>query len=184
MVDVIIGDDVANSWHLHEALLCETSAFFKAAFQSAFQEAKERKVRLPEEENHIFALFVQWLYSGNYATQDMDILIHTYILGDRLQATHFATLALSKIFEAARWSTFTPKQAAYIGKNTVESCALRRLVVDTVAYALLSGVQYSPESWKMMKGLHNELFRAVSAYTAWNAPGKIFNPKPLETYLS
>lgn len=94
MVDVIVGDDVTNTWHLHEALLCEASSFFKAAVQGVFQEARERKVQLPEEKNYLFALFVQWLYSGDFATQDMTILLRVYILGGRLQAPNFTQIGV------------------------------------------------------------------------------------------
>lgn len=183
MVDVTVGDGPDNNWHLHETLLCEASSFFKAAVQGAFREEREKKVHLPEEGNHIFALFVQWLYSGDFATQDMDVLLCTYTFGDRLYAPQFTKIVLSKVFTVAKWTTFTPKQAVYVSRNTTESCALRRLVVDTIAYAILSGLQYSLDQWTSMKQLHTELFSAVNELTARNAPGGIFNPMPLSKYI-
>ncbi|EEP82809.1 predicted protein [Uncinocarpus reesii 1704] len=182
MVDIIVGE-TAEFWHLHESLLCEASLFFKAAIHSSFREGKEKKVGLPEEKNHIFALFVQWIYSGTFAVHGMDLLIETYLLGDRLLATDFSKLVITKIFDASKWQTFTAVQAVYVGENTTRSCPLRRLVVDTIAYSLLSGTGFSQDGWHTMKGLHDELFQALNNFTAWNAPGKVFNPKPLCSYL-
>ena len=62
-----VGTGAASkTWHLPKELLVKTSAFFDTALNGGFAEATSKTITLPEESPDAFALFVQWLYVGEF----------------------------------------------------------------------------------------------------------------------
>ena len=55
---------------MHKEPLCQVSAFFKAALNGSFAEAKSRVVVLDDEDPGVFAHFVGWLYTGGIIIEE------------------------------------------------------------------------------------------------------------------
>lgn len=55
-----------KAYTLHKDLLCFYSDYFRAAFNGSFKEAAERKLELPNVEEHIFEGAQLWLYTRNF----------------------------------------------------------------------------------------------------------------------
>ncbi|KAF2500821.1 hypothetical protein BU16DRAFT_523571 [Lophium mytilinum] len=118
-VEVRVGRDPhTRRWYLPEDLLCQTSAFFRAACKGAFKEAQERLISLPEDEPEIFELFIQWLFSKGYyfTPEPLEDLpaetteggsklgihkprtnIRAWVLGDKLGVVGFKNYAMDQI---------------------------------------------------------------------------------------
>lgn len=171
MVDVEVGDNPADTWRLHKYLLTTSSDYFRAVVNSPFQEGVENKVILGEEDNAVFALFVQWLYSRTFTATDMDILLRTYVLGDRLAAPDFAALALDKIYMDAPWYSFSPYQIIWVTENTTSNSALRRLVIESTAFKILNGTlsSFTAEDWDALAPVHCDILQVVTNSSHTNA---------------
>lgn len=87
MVDVFVGPE-RKAFHLHRDLLCDRSAYFKAAFMGNFAEASSKEIQLPEDDDTAFELLVKWLYGGTLQQPKTDEELSAY----------FALLALSEKF--------------------------------------------------------------------------------------
>ncbi len=73
IIYVKVGSE-QQSFGLHKALLCQRSAYFKAALNGNFKEAEDGIVGLNDEDPHLFQIFNQWLYTGAllFDSQDLD----------------------------------------------------------------------------------------------------------------
>lgn len=63
-VSVTVGE-TAKTFRLHKDLLCRRSKYFDAAFNRGFKESETYELKLPEEDEAAFGLFVDWLYRGS-----------------------------------------------------------------------------------------------------------------------
>lgn len=127
-------------------LLCGASSFFKAAFTSQFRESFEKKMDLPEEEEDVFELFVQWLYHRRYEVplDGAEGLgsrylgpVRLYVLADRYDVGELRTFLVTKLFAMAKRSggqVPSCRAVAYVYDHTSQTSGLRRLVVDWWAY--------------------------------------------------
>ena len=97
MIEVVVGKEGA-AYFLHERILAAGSTFFKAVNDSPFKEGSERKVTLTQDENPVFQLFVQFLYTRTFHTSSMQLLLKAYVLGDKLGAPDFQAHSLDKIY--------------------------------------------------------------------------------------
>lgn len=188
MIEVVVGEDSTNTWRLHQNLLSSVSSYFRALASSGFQEGIEKKVTLKEEENAIFALFVQWLYTRVFFTGDIDFSIRAYVLGDRLGAPEFASFALDKIYVDSRWYAFPAHQVIWVTEHTTSGSALRRLVLDSVAYKIVHGSlpTFSTDDWEVLAPVHGDLLQAVFRLTHSNARRRNFMTlaaPPRSTYI-
>jgi hypothetical protein len=74
MLKLTVG--AAGSTHdfcIHEALLTARSKFFERAMGKSWKEAKEKLVRLPEDDPRIFALYEQIVYTGRIPIFDDEV---------------------------------------------------------------------------------------------------------------
>ena len=51
-------------FQIHTRLLCDSSKYFKAAFEGKFKEGEDRVLELLEEDATVFETFQLWLYAG------------------------------------------------------------------------------------------------------------------------
>lgn len=117
------------------------SAFFEAALGRNWKEAADRVVRLPEEDEAQFHIFVQWVYRGLYrrwqdgARFSVHDLAHLYTMGSRLQEHDFQDAVID--FILYKWETvrMKPKNDTihYVFQNTPSNDLLRRLLIDVCA---------------------------------------------------
>lgn len=54
----------------HNDLICAKSTFFRAALSNDWKEARERIVRLPDENAKMFATYLRWVYTNAIAEVD------------------------------------------------------------------------------------------------------------------
>jgi hypothetical protein len=103
---------------VHENLLIHHSKFFRAALTGGFQEAKNKIVRLEDDEPNTFELFVHWLYYQRFPEKrcsddesilelwndpdafDTDRYIYLYVFGDKYDV---AKLRLDTLNEMVRF---------------------------------------------------------------------------------
>lgn len=62
-VVVLVGEQ-ENRFVAHKHVLCESSEFFKAACNGEWRESKEKIIRLPENSERAFSIYLHWRYSG------------------------------------------------------------------------------------------------------------------------
>lgn len=63
MAKIIVGA-AAEEFHVHSALLCESSMFFKGALDGSFKKTESQEVTLKDADTDTFQLVVHWLYHG------------------------------------------------------------------------------------------------------------------------
>ncbi|KAI9640744.1 hypothetical protein NHQ30_011053 [Ciborinia camelliae] len=61
-VHIQVGRDLKD-FGVHKDIICHYSPYFKAAFNSGFQETITGVLKLPETEPEVFELFYHWLYN-------------------------------------------------------------------------------------------------------------------------
>lgn len=166
MVEIVVGKNAAV-WHLHQALLCSTSRSFDAVINSLFREGREKKVVMADEDNAVFTLFVQWLYTKAFSTVSSWELIRAYVLGDRLQAEGFRTTAMNKLYTANAHKctcTCTCDQVLSVAENTILESALRRLTADSIAYGMLTkSLGFSEEEKRSLAPISADVMRSIDA---------------------
>jgi BTB/POZ domain len=132
---------------VHKSLLCQTSSFFRAAFEGDFREASENVVKLPEEREPVFKKFLHWLYFDYTAarvSEQMDQseasersraamaeLIDLYLLADRLGIPSLTEDVVKEFHECVTNPRFVyPLQICKIIYNLpITAEPLRRMVV-------------------------------------------------------
>lgn len=167
VIEILIGDGPAV-WCLHEAILAAGSTFFKAALNSPFKEGIERKVTLADEDNLVFQLFVLYLHTRTFHTNEIGLLLQAYVLGDKLGAPNFKALALDKIFDLQRQCCrFTAEQVLWVVENTLPRCGLQRLTTDAIVAhgAWRQILKYGKEDWERLAPIMPELMEGIIAST-------------------
>jgi BTB/POZ domain len=162
MVEVVVGDEAAV-WCLHKTILAAGSTFFKAAMNSPFKEGSECKITLANDDNLVFQLLVQYLYTRRFHTNSMRLLLKAYVLGDKLGAPGFQAHALDKIFDLnCCCCRFTAEQVLWVFQNTLPRCGLQRLTADAVAHETLrQKLKYGKEDWGMLAPIVPQLMEGI-----------------------
>ena len=150
-VEVIVSTgDKQKQFMVHKQLLTSHSLFFQKALSGTWVEAKERKVKLPEDDHDTFDVYVNLLYSDqitfgppsstdpNVAGGDeLETLVNLYVLAGKLQdvkiknKTLVAILASSKEVRSDK-RTYVPGHSVItkVYAGTASESLLRRLIVD------------------------------------------------------
>lgn len=146
-VTLLVGETKA-AFIVHEEKLFEASSFFKAAFTSDFKEGSERTMTLPEDDEAVFDLFVEWLYYGSYQLPSLPAGIfgkaselsmqpvQLFVLADKYDVPQLKNLILLKIFLAFKESkcgTITKETFAYAFQHTPQKSSIRKLFADWLA---------------------------------------------------
>lgn len=140
-VSLVVGQS-KTAFHVHEADLFAASPFFKAAFTSDFRESAERTMTLPEDDENIFELFVEWLYHRSYelpAYPKPPICmqpVKLYVLADKYDVRSLKNLIVSKLFLAFKQKVPLPKLStiAYAYEHTSQSSPIRKLLADMLTW--------------------------------------------------
>jgi hypothetical protein len=162
IIEVTVGES-AKCWRVHRQLLCTASPFFKTALNSSFREGAERKVTLKEDDNIVFGLFVQWLYSGSFTCRSIELLLRAYVLGDKLGAKAFQNMSFDKVHSLnSQQCLFTPQQAIWVSEKTLPNSALRKFTMHTMAFGFLQGtLKPTEEDWMLLLPISVEILRCV-----------------------
>ncbi|KAI7081684.1 hypothetical protein KC356_g8962 [Hortaea werneckii] len=133
-----------TEYKVHEAFLCENSAFFASASKAEWKEDEEHRVPLPDDDPSVVDMYVNWLYTGKIfcrhsqderRTSEYKLLISGYEFGEKVQDDGFRNAVVDSLIHAAA----TPNKAGqcwYPGlsmvdkayKATPEGSPLRRLI--------------------------------------------------------
>lgn len=121
-------------------LLCHVSTFFRAALEGGFEEAKEKRVTLTEEDPSAFKLFVLWLYKGclfeyTKASTLNAFTVQAWVMGDKLGAPAFQNCIMEEILADGHDLIHDPEVIRYIYDNTAKGSPLRKVTVDMTVYA-------------------------------------------------
>lgn len=126
---------------MHKGLICFYSDYFDRAFNGAFKEASDKSVSLPNECQHLFAIFRGWLYTRELRDADdrvaqnlpCDVLVKLWVLGDKylvpLLQNH--VVDIYRLKDLQMWSPqmrFLP----YVYANTPPDSILRSLVISLI----------------------------------------------------
>ncbi len=156
MITVEVGshDGDLQTFGLHKNIVCQYSAFFKAACMGRFKEAETGKISLPDERADLFDLFVQWVYSQRpkqifteLASPVWTNLTGLYILADKLQVPVFKNALMDYILCKVHRSmmnvtllevdfpSHSDISAAY--ENTPPTSPMRRFLAELFASSFL-----------------------------------------------
>jgi hypothetical protein len=127
-------------FHVHESVLCKTSAFFQNATKPEWTAPTPRPIDLSDEYPDIFHLYVQWLYSGKIAvttrTSHLSVnycyLIQSYVLGEKLMDATFQNAVLQCLIQCVNEEGSYPlgRTVKLAYERTTKHSPLRRLLVD------------------------------------------------------
>lgn len=129
------------------AFLTARSPFFKTVLNGNWKEAKERVVRLPEDDPEIFGLYLHYVYTVTFAVQP-DPLPHqyncdqallrlgkSYVLAEKLQdidTKNNVLKTMAKSFTKCKIDIKKLTTIFYTG--TPSTSPARRLIVDRVVF--------------------------------------------------
>lgn len=181
MVDVVVGEN-SSLWRIHKNILVPHSRFFGAALKGPFTEGAENKVTLPEEDNLVFTLFVQWLYSETFNCNKIPILLRAYVLGDKIGSLAFRQDVLYKLHQVnLQKPSFTVEQVMWVADNTTHGSKLRALTMDTFALAVMNKViEPKAKEWDILAPFNREIIQSMSSLAKANARG--WRPLPASYY--
>jgi hypothetical protein len=147
-VQGLTGNDVSNTWCLPKGLISHYSPFLKAACSRDFKEKFENRINLPDDDATVFALFVEWMYYGDYATKPpsfaptdsvtkINMNAECWVLGDKLLCTEFKNYAMNRLYAEYTAAVFnravTTNDLRYACDNSSTHSKLREMYVALVA---------------------------------------------------
>jgi len=59
-----------KEYQVHKDLICYHSPCFDAAFNGTFREGEEGMLELADTAEHVFGLFLDWMYFGRFPSYD------------------------------------------------------------------------------------------------------------------
>jgi hypothetical protein len=160
----VAGDDICNIWYLPKSLISYHSPFLEAACSRDFMERHENRIRLPDDDPSVFALFVEWMYYGEYGMAPLSLPpadsigvtnldVKCWVLGDKLLCTDFKNYAMRRLYAGHTVDIFnsvvTTNDMQYICSNSGEHSKLRQLYAALVAthFRNSSRVNGTVEEW-------------------------------------
>ncbi|KAG7004695.1 hypothetical protein G7Y79_00024g056450 [Physcia stellaris] len=125
-------------FHIHKGLLCSAAAYFRAALEGGFKEAREQKIQMPEEDPAAFQRFQLWLYTGSLielsANEEDRPTWHTifslYSMAERLGIPELQNDVIDTIIDLRyKLKEIAVGWADKVYSETMENSPLRRLLV-------------------------------------------------------
>ena len=160
-VTLLVGE-AKTAFHVHEAELFDASSFFKAAFTSEFRESSDRTMLLPEDDDSVVELFIDWLYRQRYkmttpaAQGSGDIYmqpVRLFVLADKYDVPNLKNLILSQIFLRIKKDRVgrrcMPKlhTVAYAYEHTAENSPIRKLLAGSLTCRLSFLQRTATQEW-------------------------------------
>jgi hypothetical protein len=153
-VQVAVGKEQhLQVFDVHEYLITARSPFFRKVMSGNWQEAKDRLVKLPEDDPAIFQLYVHLLYTNMLAVipnpglakddsmEEVSRLAKLYVLAEKLQDIETKDLVVEAMLLGSReirkdGQCYAPGPEAVgaIYAGTMPGSPMRRLYVDIYTY--------------------------------------------------
>jgi hypothetical protein len=155
------------------------SRFLKAACLKGSREHRENVIELPHEDTTVFALFVEWLYYGEYTVvpfpslssypkpNKVNIDADCWVLGDKLSCTEFKNHAMKRLYKrhvtAMFYTPVSPHDVQFACENSAETSKLRQLFVDLAATHIRKPckVQGTVDEWNRLVAKQSDLRRLL-----------------------
>jgi hypothetical protein len=137
---------------VHESFLIKSSLFFRKALSGGWLEAKDRLVKLPEEEPAVFQDYVHYLYTntlcvksdtkldGNDGPNEMVSLVKLFVLAETLQDPDMKKVVIAAVYnglwEIRNAGSKIPvlELISVVYEGTPVGSSMRRLLVDFFTY--------------------------------------------------
>lgn len=144
----ISNNDTHNVWSLPRALISYHSPFLEAACSRYFKECRENRIKLLDDDTTVFALFVEWMYYGQYTIASLSppsastasrasIDAKCWVLGDKLLCIGFKNYAMGRIYAQHTATSFntavTTSDVEYACDNSAMHSKLREFYVTFAA---------------------------------------------------
>ncbi|KAG9653089.1 hypothetical protein KCU64_g8123, partial [Aureobasidium melanogenum] len=139
---ILIVGKKKKAYTLHKDLLCFYSDYFRAAFNGSFKEAAERKLELPNVEEHIFEGAQLWLYTRNLQKpidklDCYEFLVGLWIFGDQHQIPLLQNQVMDEIFAKYKATRiFASKLVRTVYEKTMAGSPLRKAFIEIIAYTM------------------------------------------------
>ena len=145
-VTVVVGEDEKRVL-VHKNLLCGTSSFFQTSCNGQWSESKDKTVKLREADPESFAIYANWLYTGQLdvlhddagciapfqiACKATNLLTDGWFLGDFLGDQVYCNAVTDTLVDLASKYSFN-LSLGHVKDNwslLPKHCGLRRLMVD------------------------------------------------------
>jgi len=193
------GDSAWNTWSLPKRLISHYSPFLEAACLRDFKELRENRIQLPDDDPVVFALFVEWMYYGEYTIAPFQLPVHVrsdsisihakcWVLGDKLLCTEFKDHAMSRLYAQHNANIFTRAistlDVQYACDNSAEDSKLRKLYVDFVAtnFEKEDRVQGTVDEWDQLLSSYADMRRLLLHSFRLEAAKRVF-VKSKDCYL-
>ncbi|KAK2758797.1 hypothetical protein FQN54_003489 [Arachnomyces sp. PD_36] len=182
IVDVVVGR-TASLWRIHKRILLLHSEYFRRALTGPSADPNSNKVVLSEDDNEIFTLFVQWLYSQTFTSSSIPDLLRAHVLGDKLGTPKFRQQVLEKLYGLNLPSPqITVEQALWVADNTLPSSMLRSFTMDTIALEILNrGPDNSAQELERLSPITVEVLQSMSSIAKSSING--WAPKHVSSYV-
>lgn len=149
-ITITVGTDLPETFHIHETILSERSTFFKAAVSKRWQEGRNGKINLPEDDPSLAGAYFDWLYSFKIPSKsdqavnvldDSDIdaeyeyLSHMYVFGEKVVDDDFCNAVIDAIIAKIEFDSgdayYYPSTKAVniLYEATAEGCPARKMMV-------------------------------------------------------
>jgi len=139
-IAVLVGK---QTFQVHEAVLTNSSEFFKAATKPEWRTDRTKPIDLSDQNPVPFARYVQWLYSNALNTyksehQDLEELARMYVVGEAVMDTKFQEVVLKTIIHlySDKQRTMSLKMLRIIYEGTPPGSPARELMADICAFQL------------------------------------------------
>jgi hypothetical protein len=178
-VDIVVGTAPGplsqhgsrETWSLSKALICHYSPTLEAACNRDGHDNDRIRILLPEDDPHVFELFVEWTMCGEYTTDaatlgsknpGVSIDAQAWVLGDSLRSTAFKNYAMGRLYD--RYATnfaptpITPIDVRYAFANSSANAKIRQIFLDLLALHFKDPrVQGDIKEWDAVMQEHAEV---------------------------
>ncbi|THX44936.1 hypothetical protein D6D08_10487 [Aureobasidium pullulans] len=143
---IIVGPSGnTQTFNIHKKLLCDSSAYFKAALNNGFAETTSQKITLDDEDPAIFHVFAVWLHDSEIvlhpavpAARETNLL-ELYLFADKRGIINLANDTITVL--ASFWVNHRIAKARinWIFDEILTSSELYRLILDSICLEFRDG---------------------------------------------
>lgn len=138
-----------TKFSVHKDFLCEVSVYFRAALTGDFEEAEKEEIFLAEQDDDVFEIFVDWLYTKTMKTDSVTIkkgkcvewetAVKIYVFGQYIQCARLCNDLLDTIWGILlQYRNYTVPDdyiIRLIYAETPQECGFRKLIASLFVWS-------------------------------------------------